>query len=210
MGLELIRLTATSWPKGDLIIDVLVRPIGEILDLNSRYSGVWPKDFADALPYESGAFKDLKSIKDVKEEHAALRMVSSPAAARALLFDHLTPETPLIGHALDNDLNTTRIIHPSLVDTVLIYPHPKGLPIRFGLKALMKKHLDRDIQMGGAAGHDSKEDAQAAGDLVRLKVAERWKSMKRDGWTIRAGEFFPPLPGVSTMAEPFGGYTAIA
>ena len=204
MGLELIRLTATSWPGGEELLDVLVRPLGEVLDLNSQFSGVFPKDYADALPCHS----DLNSGKQVSraDDKPRLRLVDSPAAARDLLFELLTPETPLIGHALDNDLNAARIIHPSIVDSVLLYPHPRGLPIRFGLKVLMKKHLDRDIQTGGAQGHDSKEDAQAAGDLVRLKVAEMWKAMKRDGWTVRDREFFPPLPDVSTKAFPLGSY----
>ncbi|KAL9127017.1 MAG: hypothetical protein Q9217_004032 [Psora testacea] len=192
LGLELIRLTATSWPSGDELIDVLVRPLGEILDLNSRFSGVWPKDFANASPYKKDSAMESARRTDDDEVSNALSMVESPAAARALLFSHLTPETPLIGHALDNDLNASRIIHPSIIDTVLLYPHPRGLPIRFGLKALMKKHLDRDIQMAGAAGHDSKEDARAAGDLVRLQVAEKWRRMESDGWTVRKDEFLPP------------------
>ena len=192
MGLELIRLTATAWPNGEELLDVLVRPLGEVLDLNSRFSGVWPKDYANALSYESTSMDEQKASNDSEQR---LRIVDSPSIARDLLFEHLTPETPLIGHALDNDLNATRIVHPSIVDTVLLFPHPRGLPVRFGLKALMKKHLDRDIQMGGDQGHDSKEDARAAGHLVRLKVSEMWKSMKRDGWTVRKREFFPPLPG---------------
>ena len=192
MGLELIRLTATAWPNGEELLDVLVRPLGEVLDLNSRFSGVWPKDYANALSYESTSMDEQKASNDSEQR---LRIVDSPSIARDLLFEHLTPETPLIGHALDNDLNATRIVHPSIVDTVLLFPHPRGLPVRFGLKALMKKHLDRDIQMGGDQGHDSKEDARAAGHLVRLKVSEMWKSMKRDGWTVEKREFFPPLPG---------------
>ena len=192
MGLELIRLTATAWPNGEELLDVLVRPLGEVLDLNSRFSGVWPKDYANALSYKSTSMDEQKASNDSEQR---LRIVDSPSIARDLLFEHLTPETPLIGHALDNDLNATRIVHPSIVDTVLLFPHPRGLPVRFGLKALMKKHLDRDIQMGGDQGHDSKEDARAAGHLVRLKVSEMWKSMKRDGWTVRKREFFPPLPG---------------
>lgn len=192
MGLELIRLTATAWPNGEELLDVLVRPLGEVLDLNSRFSGVWPKDYANALSYESTSMDEQKASNDSEQR---LRIVDSPSIARDLLFEHLTPETPLIGHALDNDLNATRIVHPSIVDTVLLFPHPRGLPVRFGLKALMKKHLDRDIQMGGDQGHDSKEDARAAGHLVRLKVSEIWKSMKRDGWTVEKREFFPPLAG---------------
>ncbi len=195
LGLELIRLTATAWPNGEELLDVLVRPLGEVLDLNSRFSGVWPKDYANALPYECLSIDEKPPLKDSGQR---LRIVESPTVARDLLFEHLTPETPLIGHALDNDLNATRIIHPSIVDTVLLFPHPRGLPLRFGLKALMKNHLDRDVQMGGDQGHDSKEDARAAGDLVRLKVSEMWKAMKRDGWTVRNTEFFPPLPSAPT------------
>ncbi|KAF6240348.1 hypothetical protein HO173_001959 [Letharia columbiana] len=192
LGLELIRLTATAWPNGEDLLDVLVRPLGEVLDLNSRFSGVWPKDYANALSYECISVDEEKPSKGSEQR---LRIVESPTIGRDLLFEHLTPETPLIGHALDNDLNATRIIHPSIVDTVLLFPHPRGLPLRFGLKALMKKHLDRDVQMGGDQGHDSKEDARAAGDLVKFKVSEMWKTMKRDGWTERNTEFFPPLPG---------------
>ena len=206
LGLELIRLTATAWPNGEEILDVLVRPLGEVLDLNSRFSGVWPKDYANALSYERGS-PNKENLSENSEQR--LRLVESPRIARDLLFEHLTPETPLIGHALDNDLNATRIIHPSIVDTVLLFPHPRGLPNRFGLKALMKNHLDRDVQMGGNQGHDSKEDARSAGDLVRLKVGETWKTMKRDGWTVRKTEFFPPpppLPGAPTNAYPFGTY----
>lgn len=189
MGMELIRLTATAWPDGREVLDVLVRPLGEILDLNSRFSGVWPEDYAKAVPY------DRESEGATTDAAAPLRLVESPAKARELLFELLTPGTPLIGHALENDLNAARILHPVIVDTCLLFPHPRGLPLRFGLKMLMKKYLDRDIQMGGAQGHDSKEDARAAGDLVRYRLAEMWQKMKGQGWWITAeGDFCPPLP----------------
>ena len=191
IGLEIIRLTATSWPGGEELLDTLIRPLGEVLDLNSRFSGVWPTDFSRAFPYGSGGDTDINGARSPSAK--LLPLVESPSIARDLLFHHLTPDTPLIGHALDNDLNAIRIIHPSIVDSVLLYPHPRGLPVRFGLKMLMKRHLDRDIQMGGANGHDSKEDARAAGDLVRLKVAEMWKTMQKDGWTVKDSEFCPPL-----------------
>lgn len=182
-GMELIRLTATAWPDGRELLDILVHPIGEVLDLNSRFSGVRPEEFANAAPYQ----------KDVQPGVApTLQIVESPFKARELLFELLTPETPLIGHALENDLNAVRVLHPVIVDTCLLYAHPKGLPLRFGLKALMKRHLDRDIQMGGDQGHDSKEDARAAGDLVRYRIGEMWQRMKDKGWSIRDGDFCPP------------------
>lgn len=185
-GMELIRLTAISWPDGQHLVDVLVRPLGEILDLNSRFSGVWPTDLASAIPY---------SASSIGEPSSSLQLVESLSAARALLFSHLAPTTPLIGHAIENDLNSARIIHPSVIDTALLYPHPRGLPMRLGLKALVKRHLERDIQMGGELGHDSAEDAKAAGDLVRSKVGELWKGMKREGWTFENSRPVPPSPG---------------
>ncbi|MCJ1243141.1 RNA exonuclease 3 [Trapelia coarctata] len=190
-GLELIRLTATSWPDGEELLDVLVRPIGEVLDLNSRFSGVWPTDYGNSVPYSA----DAKVSQDEQGSGRRLPLVNSPDEARELLLAHLTTTTPLIGHAIENDLNSTRIIHPTIIDTVLLYPHPRGLPIRYGLKMLVRKYLNKDIQMGGAQGHDSKEDARAAGELVLLKVMETWKSMKAEGWSVKSGDFHPPLPG---------------
>ncbi|KAL8729624.1 MAG: hypothetical protein Q9181_004927 [Wetmoreana brouardii] len=187
-GMELIRLTATAWPDGRQLLDVLVRPLGEILDLNSRFSGVWPEDYAKSVPFDD----PLQGESTTTESQ--LQLADSPAKARELLFELLTPKTPLIGHALENDLNAARIIHSVVVDTCLLFPHPRGLPLRFGLKMLIKKYLDRDIQMGGAQGHDSKEDARAAGDLVRYRIGELWQKMKGQGWTIRGDEFCPPLP----------------
>ena len=202
-GLELVRLTATSWPSGKVLVDVLVRPLGEVLDLNTRFSGVSPTDFANAVPYDPST-EGLKSSETMSSvSKGTLRMVPSPQKARDLLFRFLTPDTPLIGHALDNDLNATRIVHPSIIDTVLLYPHPRGLPIRHGLKALMKQHLERDIQMGGAAGHDSAEDARAAGELVKLAVAKRWAKMKAEGWTVDRGQFVTPT-SISTSTSVSG------
>lgn len=202
-GLELIRLTATSWPSGTPLFDVLVRPVGEILDLNSRFSGVWPKEMGEAKPFS-------KSAKSHPEETKELQIVSSPAEARALLFSHLSPETPLIGHGLENDLNASRIIHTTIIDTALLFPHKAGLPYRNGLKMLMSTHLNRDIQIqavvdGKMEGHDSKEDANAAGELVRWRVGELWRKMEREGWVVENGGVFVPPHGSGDGLERRGG-----
>ncbi|KAL1960444.1 hypothetical protein VTO42DRAFT_7743 [Malbranchea cinnamomea] len=187
LGLELIRLTAISWPEGKRLLDVLVRPIGEILDLNSRYSGVRPEHFANAIPYGT-APKDKPQSSNAQ----VMEIVNSPAAARSLLFQYLQPETPLIGHSIENDLNACRIIHPTIVDTALLFPHPRGPPMRFGLRMLAKQYLDRTIQSGGGSkGHDSMEDARATGDLVRVKVRETWNMLKRNGWELKDNTLVP-------------------
>ncbi|KAG9823064.1 hypothetical protein KCU77_g15747, partial [Aureobasidium melanogenum] len=204
-GLELIRLTAVSWPEGHSLIDVLVRPQGTILDLNTRWSGVTPEMYSSAVPYEEKLAMDAllpppppgssTSLSLDSPASGPLPIVSGPAAARDLLCSFLTPTTPLIGHGIENDLNSTRLCHPTIIDTIILFPHPRGLPFRFGLKMLTKRHLGRDIQMGGASGHDSLEDARATGDLVRFAVGQRYKRLQREGWTLNDGVLMPPLPG---------------
>lgn len=193
-GLELIRLTAISWPTNQLLLDTLVRPLGQVLDFNTRFSGVSTEDFANATPYEqsaqgiTAAHDDPSRINDTKRSNRALPIVASPQEARRILFSHMSPLTVLIGHAIENDLNAVRIVHPRIVDTALLYPHHKGLPYRPSLKILSSKHLDRGIQAQSATGHDSLEDAKATGDLVRLKVKQAWLKMKYAGWTVSSGE----------------------
>ncbi|KAJ5493237.1 RNA exonuclease 3 [Penicillium diatomitis] len=194
-GLELIRLTAVSWPEGRELLDILVRPMGEILDLNSRFSGVFPEHFANAIPYGSRPVSPAAAGTAGNERHhpGPMLVVDSPAAARSLLFGFLQPETPLIGHAIDNDLNVCRIIHPTIIDTVILYPAPRGgLPSRMSLKTLTRKYLSREIQTGGDKGHDSKEDAIATGDLVRRLIADSWRSHKQYGWRFEGDRLVAP------------------
>jgi DNA polymerase III epsilon subunit-like protein len=193
LGMELIRVTAISWPQNKELLDVLVRTQGEILDLNTRFSGVSPEAYVSAPPYdaEGSGYSDDTS-EEGELESKPLQKVGSVAAARQLMFDLLMPETPLIGHAIDNDLNACRMIHPFVVDTVLLYPHPRGLPMRYGLKMLASKYLERGIQMGGALGHDSKEDATATGDLVKIKVKEEWQKLKLEGWAFEDENLVAP------------------
>ncbi len=199
-GLELIRLTATSWPSGDELLDVLVQPLGEVLDLNSRYSGVWPDDMVNAEPFSP----DRKPAPPIDGEPRRLQMVPSPMVARDLLFSLVSPDTPLIGHGLENDLNCVRVVHPTLVDTILLFPHKRGLPIRYGLKVLTENYLNRKIQVeveGKLTGHDSAEDARAAGDLVLWKVMQEWITMRSRGWDVMDGKLVDP--GMGKLTEEF-------
>ncbi|KAF7846343.1 hypothetical protein BT93_L4517 [Corymbia citriodora subsp. variegata] len=185
MGMELCRVTAISWPDKKSLLDVLVRPYGEILDFNTRFSGITADLYNNAPNYDPSSSSD----------HGTLRKVSSPEAARRLMFDLLTPSTPLIGHAIDNDLNTCRMIHPFIIDTVILYPHPKGLPIRYKLRDLAARYLQRDIQISGAHGHDSLEDSEATGDLVLVKISEEWRNIRAEGWTWEGDVLTEPRAG---------------
>ncbi|GKT44948.1 RNA exonuclease 4 [Colletotrichum spaethianum] len=96
-GLELVRLTATAWPNGEELLDVLVQPVGEVLDLNSRYSGVWPEDMASAEPWsakeQDPTPAQAKKMASPKKGKKKMKIVSSPEVARDLLFSLIAPNT---------------------------------------------------------------------------------------------------------------------
>jgi len=79
-------------------------------DYNTRFSGVTSENQASAL-------LTLKSI-------------------RSALDSMVDTNTILIGHALDNDLKTLRIIHHRCIDTAILFPHRSGPPYRRSLKDL--------------------------------------------------------------------------
>lgn len=110
------------------------------------------------------SFSGIRQLPKRSEAHHSLQSV------RKALIQLMTPETVLIGHSLENDLNALRLIHVHIADSALLYPHAKGLPFRQSLRNLTQDHLGRLIQTNSAGeGHDAEEDAKAALDLVRVK-----------------------------------------
>ncbi|PVV00577.1 hypothetical protein BB560_005038 [Smittium megazygosporum] len=140
LGIELIRLTVIDH-TGSVLIDELVKPEGEVLDLNTRFSGVHSL---------SGAIYTLSEIKD-------------------LLLKFVHSETILVGHALENDLRVLRIVHDKIIDTSYLFPHKKGLPYRNNLKDLAFRYLGKVIQ-SSEYGHSSLEDASTCLSLLEYKI----------------------------------------
>ena len=146
--MELVRVTIVSWNK-ERVFDELCLTEYPVLDLNSRFSGIESLD---------GARLTLDKI------HAKLKTM-------------ITPDTILVGHGLENDLKALRLIHRRVIDTAHLFPHPKGFPFRYSLKALVKEKLGRFIQTS-AAGHDPMEDAVGALDLIH-HVVHKSKTSRR-------------------------------
>ena len=85
-------------------------------DYNTRFSGIVEEE------YKARALLPLTSI-------------------RTSLDVFINSETIILGHALENDLNTLRMVHHRCVDTVILYPHRAGHPYRRGLRELCVVHL---------------------------------------------------------------------
>ncbi|KMS99687.1 hypothetical protein BVRB_1g021550 isoform A [Beta vulgaris subsp. vulgaris] len=77
-------------------------------------------------------------------------------------------ETILIGHSLENDLLALKVSHDLVIDTAVLYKHPRGGSYKTALRVLSRKFLSREIQ-DSCCGHDSIEDARATMELALLK-----------------------------------------
>ncbi len=78
-------------------------------------------------------------------------------------------DTILVGHSLENDLLALKISHSLVIDTAVLYKHPRGASYKTALRVLAGKFLSREIQQSGN-GHDSIEDARATMELALLKI----------------------------------------
>ncbi|KIM31905.1 hypothetical protein M408DRAFT_327301 [Serendipita vermifera MAFF 305830] len=143
-GRELTHLCIIDYTTSTKIYDELVLPSGTITDYLTRFSGITPTSLDSTTT----------TLADV---HAFLRKT-------------ITPSTILLGHSLEGDLKAMKLAHARCLDTSVLYHHPRGRPLKPGLKWLMNKWMNKDIQDRGEGGHDPEEDARSCVDLFRLKV----------------------------------------
>jgi len=143
-GIELTRVTVVDEDGADTY-ESFVKPDNPILDYNTRFSGITEADMKGVTT----------TIRDVQ----------------AVLLSMFSSETILCGHSLDSDLKALKLIHTCVVDTSIVFPHRRGPPLKRALRNLTSELLQRIIQED-VGGHDSKEDAVAALDLMKYKVKQ--------------------------------------
>ncbi|KAI4872301.1 hypothetical protein NFI96_027729 [Prochilodus magdalenae] len=143
-GLELTRVTVIN---SDLrvVYDTFVKPESKVVDYNTRFSGVTEEDLENAT----------MRLRDVQ----------------AVLLNMFSAESILVGHSLESDLLALKLLHSTVVDTSVVFPHRLGLPYKRALRNLMADYLKRIIQ-DSVEGHDSSEDAAACMELMIWKIKE--------------------------------------
>ncbi|CAI4035040.1 hypothetical protein SMKI_12G1780 [Saccharomyces mikatae IFO 1815] len=120
LGYEMIRLTIVDFFTGRTLFDHVIQPIGDIVDLNSDYSGVHEIDRTKCPTYQE-------------------------ALAIFLSENLINKNSILVGHGLENDLNVMRIFHDKVIDTAILYSKSK---FKVSLKNLAFEVLSRKIQNG--------------------------------------------------------------
>ncbi|WWD18207.1 hypothetical protein CI109_102657 [Kwoniella shandongensis] len=145
-GSSLGRVTIVD-ENGGILLDELVRQRVPILDLNSRFSGIYPGQLEAAV-------MDINAVR-----------------AAACMF--IGPQTILVGHGLENDLRALRLLHDRVIDTAIVFPHDKGPPYRRALRDIVKEKLGYFIQdRTSDLGHSSAVDATATLDALKWKVRD--------------------------------------
>ncbi|XP_030852144.1 RNA exonuclease 1 homolog isoform X2 [Strongylocentrotus purpuratus] len=151
MGLELTRVTVVDDHLNE-VYDTLVQPDNEVVDHNTRFSGI--------------------TENDLKRVTTKLRDV------QAVLLNMFSAQTILIGHSLESDFLSLKLLHSTVIDTAIVFPHRRGPPLKRALKTLMAEYLNRLIQ-DDVGGHDSTEDARSCMELMIYKAKEDAKVKRK-------------------------------
>lgn len=139
-GSSLARISVVD-QKLTVIYDKLVKPSLSITDYLTQYNGITEELLANVDT----------NLQDVQKDLLAL----------------IHSDTIIVGHSVENDLACLKIFHQKIIDTSILFKHPKYPTYKHSLKYITKKYLHKDIQFGA---HDSIEDARACMELVCKKM----------------------------------------
>jgi len=68
---------------------------------------------------------------------------------QATILTMFSDKTILVGHSLESDFKALRLLHDTVVDTSVMFPHRNGYPQKRALKNLCSEYLRKLIQNDG-------------------------------------------------------------
>ncbi|XP_059051972.1 RNA exonuclease 1 homolog [Achroia grisella] len=147
-GLDLTRVTVIN-SACKVVYETLIRPLHPIVDYNTRYSGI--------------------------TEEQMLEVKTTLLEVQATLLTMFNSQTILVGHSLESDFKALKLIHDTVIDTSVLFPHKMGPPYKRALRNLSSEYLKKIIQ-NSVDGHDSAEDATVCMELIHFKLKEDLKT----------------------------------
>eukprot|EP00062_Callorhinchus_milii_P008135 gi/632950517/ref/XP_007890767.1/ PREDICTED: RNA exonuclease 1 homolog isoform X2 [Callorhinchus milii] len=150
-GMEIARVSVVN-SSFEVVYDTFVKQDNEVIDYNTRFSGVTQKDLANAK----------QTLREVQ----------------AVLLSMFSADSIIIGHCLENDLFALKIIHSTIIDTSIVFPHHLGLPHKRAFRNIVAEYL-RHIIHEKAESHDSIGDARECVELMIWKVKEDAKGKRQ-------------------------------
>lgn len=147
-GLDLTRVTIIN-AECKVVYETLIKPLHPIIDYNTRFSGITEEQMAEVKT----------TLLDVQ----------------ATLLTMFNSKTILIGHSLESDFKALKLIHDTVVDTSVLFPHKMGPPYKRALRNLSSEYLKKIIQ-NSVDGHNSAEDALVCMELIHYKLKEYLKT----------------------------------
>ncbi|XP_045454696.1 RNA exonuclease 1 homolog [Melitaea cinxia] len=147
-GLDLTRVTVIN-SACKVVYETLIKPLHPIIDYNTRYSGI--------------------------TEEQMSQVNTTLLEVQATLLAMFSSQTILIGHSLESDFKALKLIHDTVIDTSVLFPHKMGPPYKRALRNLSSEYLKKIIQ-NSVDGHDSAEDATVCMELILYKLKEDLKT----------------------------------
>eukprot|EP00096_Caligus_rogercresseyi_P000343 TRINITY_DN10758_c0_g1_i1.p1 TRINITY_DN10758_c0_g1~~TRINITY_DN10758_c0_g1_i1.p1 ORF type:complete len:595 (+),score=185.30 TRINITY_DN10758_c0_g1_i1:51-1787(+) len=141
--LELTKICIVD-EKLEAVYDSFVKPHNRITNYLTQYSGVTAKMLEPITTRLSDVQRNIQKL--------------------------ITPDSILVGHSLNSDMDALQMMHPYVIDTSQIYNLSGERHRRSKLALLSKLFLNKEIQNAGANGHCPMEDAVSTMELVLLKL----------------------------------------
>ncbi|CCH44976.1 RNA exonuclease 3 [Wickerhamomyces ciferrii] len=143
--IQLGQVSIINW-QNEEILTVYVKPDLKVKNYNTKITGL-TKDLLFNNP-DAWSFKQVQNF----------------------ILETIKTRDIIVGHAIHNDLNYLKLVHPRIIDTQILYPNfinssKSFFGSRPSLKNLSKKYLLKDIQIGP---HDPMIDAKSTLDLVKV------------------------------------------
>lgn len=87
---------------------------------------------------------------------------------QATLLTMFSDKTILVGHSLESDFKALRLLHDTVVDTSVMFPHKNGYPQKRALKNLCSEYLRKIIQNDSEFSLSKKRERRLKGENDKI------------------------------------------